>query len=193
MIIPIGGANCQNEIYGCTDTTAFNYNPLATINDNSCLCLPANFCDDFESYQNGDFIAQTSPNWNTWGELQSGTTAPFSDDANVSSMLSSSGSNSLYFDGGGTGGPQDIVLPFSFAPYTIGYFNFSAKFYVTPATGAYFNFQAENTPGVTWSLDVKMDLGTIVLENSGSGINYFTASYPEGVWFELKISSRLNS
>ena len=56
---------------------------------------------------------------------------------------------------------------------------------LTPATGAYFNFQAENTPGVTWSLDVKMDLGTIVLENSG--INYLTASYPEGVWFELKI------
>ena len=54
------------------------------------------FCDDFDSYQNGDPIAETSPDWNTWGELMSGTSAPFVDDANVSNILSNSGSNSLY-------------------------------------------------------------------------------------------------
>ena len=28
--------NCQNEIYGCTDSNNVNYNPFATINNSSC-------------------------------------------------------------------------------------------------------------------------------------------------------------
>jgi len=152
------------------------------------------FCDDFEGYQNNDPIAQTSPDWNTWGELMNGTNAPFADDAYVSSVLSSSGSNSLYLFSGASQGAQDIILPFgSGTPYTTGNFEFVTNLYVNPNTGAYFNFQADNTPGITWCLDVKMDLGTIVLENTGSGLNYLTASYPEGVWFELKIEADLTT
>jgi len=124
----------------------------------------------------------------------SGTSAPFTDDANVSSVLSSSGINSLYLFSGATQGNQDIILPFgSGTPYTTGTFEFVSNFYVNPSTGAYFNFQADNIPGATWSLDVKMDLGTIVVENTGSGLNYLTASYPEGVWFELKIIANLTT
>ena len=152
------------------------------------------FCEDFEGYQNGNPIAQTSPSWNTWGELMSGTSAPFTDDANVSSVLSSSGINSLYLFSGATQGNQDIILPFgSGTPYTTGTFEFVSNFYVNPSTGAYFNFQADNIPGSTWSLDVKMDLGTIVVENTGSGLNYLTATYPEGVWFDLKIIANLTT
>jgi len=124
----------------------------------------------------------------------SGTSAPFTDDANVSSVLSSSGINSLYLFSGATQGNQDIILPFGLGtPYTSGTFEFVSNFYVNPSTGAYFNFQADNIPGSTWSLDVKMDLGTIVVENTGSGLNYLTASYPEGVWFELKIIANLTT
>lgn len=152
------------------------------------------FCDDFEGYQNGDPIAQTSTDWNTWGELMSGTTAPFTDDANISNTLASSGNNSLYLFSGSTQGNQDIILPFgSGAPYIFGDFEFVSNFYVNTNTGAYFNFQAETTPGTTWSLDVKMDLGTIVLENTGSGINYLTSTYPEGQWFELKVACDLTN
>jgi hypothetical protein len=146
------------------------------------------FCDDFESYQNGDPIAATSSDWNTWGELMDGTSAPFIDDANVSNILANSGSNSLYLFSGTTQGDQDVVLPFGTgAPYELGIFEFSSMFYVNGGTGAYFNFQAENIPGTTWSLDVKMDLGTIIAENTGSGINYLTSIYPENQWFELKV------
>jgi len=146
------------------------------------------FCDDFENYQNGDPIAETAPEWNTWGELMSGTSAPFPDDANVSNVLANSGSNSLYLFSGASQGNQDVVLPFGITtPYTTGSFEFIANFYVNQNTGAYFNFQADNIPGTTWSLDVKMDLGNIVLENTGSGINYLNSTYPENQWFELKI------
>ncbi len=151
------------------------------------------FCDDFEGYQNGDPIAQTSSDWETWGSI-SAPTPPYADDANVSNILASSGNNSLYLFSGATQGSQDVVLPFgSGAPYTLGDFEFVSNFYVNTNTGAYFNFQAEATPGTTWSLDVKMDLGTIVLENTGSGINYLTSTYPEGQWFELKVTCDLTN
>jgi len=148
-----------------------------------------NFCDNFESYQTGDPIAQTSSDWSSWGELMSGTTAPFADDANVVNTNASSGDHSLYFVGVGTGGPQDVVLPFgSGAPYTIGDFEFSANFFVNSGTGAYFNFQAENTPGTTWSLDVQMDnLGNVSFENGGGATQFIYTNYPMGVWFEIKI------
>ena len=48
-------------MYGCTDSTAINYDPLANSDDGSCIYpLPCNgdtFCDDFES---GDFA---TGNW----------------------------------------------------------------------------------------------------------------------------------
>ena len=144
---------------------------------------PVTFCEDFEGYQNRNPIAQTSNDWETWGSIVGGN-PPYSDDANVSNILASSGNNSLYLFSGATQGSQDIILPFgSGAPYTLGDFEFVSNFYVNTNTGAYFNFQAEVTPGTTWSLDVKMDLGTIVLENTGSGINYLTSTYHEGQWF----------
>ena len=53
------GAACP--VYGCTDSTAINYDPLATSDDGSCIypapCNSETFCDDFES---GDFV---TGNW----------------------------------------------------------------------------------------------------------------------------------
>jgi hypothetical protein len=50
------GASCP--VYGCTDSTAINYDPLATSDDGSCIapvpCNTETFCDDFES---GSFVA----------------------------------------------------------------------------------------------------------------------------------------
>jgi len=146
------------------------------------------FCDDFENYQNGDPIAETSSNWNSWGELMSGATAPFADDADVVNINASSGDLSLYFEAVGAGGPQDVILPFGAgAPYTYGFFEFSANFFVNQGTGAYFNFQAENTPGTTWSLDVQMDAtGNISFQNGGGATIFLTSTYPMNTWFEIK-------
>ena len=162
--------------------TSWTQGPCGTSNPTTSIC------EMFETYQHGDPIAETSSNWNSWGELMSGLTAPFIDDVPVDSTFSYSGSNSLYLFSGPTQGNQDIILPFGAgAPYELGIFEFSSMFYVNSGTGAYFNFQAENTPGVTWALDIKMDLGVFIAENTGSGINYLTNTYPENQWFELKI------
>ena len=198
------------SITGCTDSTACNYNSAAVNEDGSCTypgcsdpiamnydstagCLDEScaysVCEDFESYQNGDPIAETSPNWGSWAELTTGAVAPFVDDADVTTALSNSGSNSLYFEGVGAGGPQDVVMPFgASAPFDNGIFEFSAMFYVNPGTGGYFNLQGESTPGITWALDVQMQPGgALVLENTGDGATYMTTSYVQGQWFELKL------
>jgi len=145
------------------------------------------FCDNFDSYQNGDPIAATSSDWETWGSITS-PIPPFIDDAEVTNILSNSGDFSLYFEAVGAGGPQDVVLPFgSGNPYTIGDFEFSANFFVNQGTGAYFNFQAENTPGTTWSLDVQMDAtGNISFQNGGGATIFLTSTYPMNTWFEIK-------
>ena len=106
----------------------------------SSIYSQVSFCEDFESYQNGDPIAETSSNWNTWGELMTGTIAPFVDDASVSNTVASSGTNSLYFLANPGPGPQDILLMFDTTsninqsnlgslstPYISGYFTFSQK------------------------------------------------------------------
>jgi hypothetical protein len=115
----------------------------------------ASFCEDFDSYTNGDPIAQTSTDWETWGSITA-PIPPFADDAYVSNVISNSGSNSLYLFSGATQGLQDVVLPFGVGtPYVLGVFEFTSMFYVNSGTGAYFNFQADNLPGTTWSLDCK--------------------------------------
>ena len=118
----------------------------------------------------------------------SGATAPFADDADVVNINASSGDLSLYFEALGTGGPQDVILPFGAGvPYTYGFFEFSANFFVNQGTGAYFNFQAENTPGTTWSLDVQMDAtGNISFQNGGGATIFLTSTYPMNTWFEIK-------
>ena len=150
-----------------------------------------NFCDDFETYSAGDPICQTSPSWNSWGELMSGLTAPFTDDANVTDLYANSGSFSLGFNANpAAAGPEDVVLPLSNTgyptPYVAGVCTLTHNLYIT--TGAYFNFQAENTPGVTWALDVTFDAtGGVNYASSGSAQSYLMSTYPLNQWFEQKI------
>ena len=163
------------------------------------------FCDDFEGYQNGNAISQTSASWNTWGELMTGTVAPFIDDAMISSNQASSGNNSLFLPDNGAAGPEDVVLMFDptpnitqatlpslLTPYVSGDFTFSQMMYVRGGTGAYFNFQAENTPGVSWALEVAFDInGDILMSNTGG--TSFTAQFPFDVWFEIKFDIDLSN
>ena len=150
-----------------------------------------NFCDDFETYTAGDPICQTSPSWNSWGELMSGLTAPFTDDANVTDLYANSGSFSLGFNANpAAAGPEDVILPLSNTgyptPYVAGVCTLTHSLYIT--TGAYFNFQAENTPGVTWALDVTFDaMGNVNYASSGSAQSYLMSTFPLNQWFEQRI------
>ena len=175
---------------------------LLALNANS----QASFCEDFELYSNGTPIAETSKNWNTWGELMPPyAIAPFIDDANVVNTQSSSGSNSLYLnDATGSGGPQDVVLMFDTTqniisttplstPYTTGTLDFSQMMYIIPGKTGYFNFQAENEPGISWALEVNFDaIGGIIMSNTSA--TTFNCTYPAaGTWFEIAFDIDLSN
>ena len=154
------------------------------------------FCDDFEAYQNGDPIAQTSPSWNTWGELMTGTITPFADDVNISTTVVYSGDFSLYLKDDVID-TQDVILVFDTTqnitntttgslstPYTTGTFNFSQMMYIVQGKKGYINFQAENIPGVSWALEVNFETnGTILMTNTLG--TTFSCNYPQGSWFEI--------
>ena len=186
---------CNGVIYSNDCVAQFSggitsWTPLPASGICSATPPPIMVCDNFDSYQNGNPIAATAPNWNTWGELMNGTSAPFADDANVVNNMYYSGTNALYFSSTATtGGPQDVVLPFGLGtPFELGVFEFSSMFFVNNGTGAYFNFQAENTPGIAWSLDVQMDAsGTVSFENGGGATVFLATTYPQGQWFELEL------
>ena len=84
------------------------------------------FCENFDSYTNLNVpIAESSINWNTWGELMSGAN-PSLDDAFMSNNQSYSGANSLYLNEISTPVP-DIVLIFDTLPtYSLGWKNNTA-------------------------------------------------------------------
>ena len=167
------------------------------------------FCEDFDSFNTGDSIANESPSWNSWDELITGATAPFSDDAIINSNQSFSGLNSLYFPPTAVAGPEDILLMFDptlnitqstlpslSTPYLIGQFTFSQMMYVRAGAGAYFNLQAENIPGTSWALEVNFtDNGTtsgdILMSNTGG--TSFSAEYPVNTWFEIKFDINLSN
>ena len=153
------------------------------------------FCEDFESYQVGDYIAQSSSNWETWASIMAPCPSnPCADDAMVSNTQASTGINSLYLtDATGQGGPQDILLPFGIGiPYTTGDIEIKTDLYVT--TSAYLNIQAEPYVGTTgvWALNMTIDAtGTIVIDGGSTGIVYLTSSFPLNQWTELKLNINL--
>jgi len=141
------------------------------------------FQDDFESYGVGEYPSATNSNWTTW----SGTTGN-AEDVRVTDALSASGTNSLYFEGAGGGGPQDVILDFG-GVRNSGTFTFTSKFYCEQGKGAYFNFQGG--PAVaSWSLNCFMNPdGSLTLDDVQEV--KLTTSYPQGEWFELSIEANL--
>ena len=132
------------------------------------ISAQANFCEDFESYNGGDPLVQTSPNWNSWDEIMNGSFPPFIDDVSIDTSMANSGYNSIYFPNNGLAGPEDVLLYFDptpninqanlatlATPYTSGNLVFSQMMFVR--TGAYLNFQAENAAGSVWAVEVNFD------------------------------------
>src|ERR1043165_4112647 len=148
------------------------------------------FSDDFESYTLTNLGPQ-SPDWRTWSGAGGGA-----DDALVVSTdnHTTGGSKSVRFSStSSTGGPQDVVLPFtSGSPLTTGQFEFVTWFKVPSAKTAYFNFQGTSTMGNMYVLDCFMtSAGAVQIQNTGTVV--CSGTRPFGAWFELKITANFNT
>ncbi len=142
----------------------------------SCSLLTAQitFEDDFEGYEEGDYVGSQSSDWTTW----SGTTGG-AEDASVTTAQSSSGNNSIYFvSSAANGGPQDVVLPFG-DKYTSGLFKFAMNVYVDENAGAYWNFQGETAIGQVWSHNCYfINTGELQFSDAGNNLGVSTIYQP---------------
>ncbi|MEM9545157.1 MAG: Omp28-related outer membrane protein [Bacteroidota bacterium] len=146
------------------------------------MSMAQTFSDDFESYEVGDFLALSSPEWTTWGNSP-GT----SEDVRITDENASSGSKSIKFRAtGASGGPQDVVLFFGGQKLTTGYLNTRMNMLVE--TGAYFNYQAEVAIGTTWAMNAFFEANGVgrITNSSNESIMQFT--YPPGEWFDFEMN-----
>ena len=138
--------------------------------------------DDFESYNFGDFIAQSSSNWTTIsgnGGIQD------QEDARISSSQSSSGINSVYLN---EINDDNLFLLFN-RDVSEGIVEISIDLRID--SSANINFQNSTTPGSPEIFELRMNSGILEFD---IGTNVLTASYPgNNTWFNLKIVGNLNS
>ena len=147
------------------------------------------FSDDFESYTIGIALGPQSPNWATWTGAGGGA-----DDVNVSNSdnNTSGGSKSLYFSStSASGGPEDVVLPFSTSPLTSGFFSYSTWLKIPAGKSSYFNFQGTPTMGGLYTFECFMRGGFLDIMDGGSAIA--STTYPFDTWFEIKIEANLST
>ncbi len=145
------------------------------------------FFDDFESYNPGDMIAASSPDWTTWSGGVPGEDAP------ISSEQAYSGTNSLKLQAGNSGGgPADVILPFG-GTYYNGTFHFSTYLYIVSNNGAYLNFQALNPPGNSWAIEFYFNQnGSIAISNTEDGL-VLTGEYAHNTWFKFEVNIDLTA
>ena len=158
--------------------------PTATTSYYAEAKVSAGFSDDFESYNAGDYIAQSDTvNWATWP----GGTLGGLYDAPVSNAQAASGSNSLHLDNSASNVP-DPVLPFGGQTWTSGSFEFTTNLYVE--TTAYFNLQGSANIGTVWAMEMTFTgaggLADPFTYDLGGGA--ITGAYPgTGVWFNVML------
>lgn len=139
--------------------------------------------DDFDSYNVGDLIAASSPDWTTWSGGVAGEDAPVSDAQSFSSP------NSIYILDDAS--DADLLLP---APSTLtsGIYEYKMKIYVVSGKTAYFNMQESTTPGIGWMFEAFFNAnGTGSLDAGGVGAATFT--YTQNSWTDVRVVADLNS
>ena len=138
------------------------------------------FYDDFESYNEGDYIGESSMYWTTW----SGTTGT-DEDGVISSDYSYSGDNSLHIFGTVTGGPMDVYLPIGLNDPT--FINF--KILVPSGYSAYLNIQEDIQPLVGWAFDLFFQSnGFLVLSVDQNEVTEFgPSSFIFDEWNEISL------
>ncbi|MFZ6051352.1 T9SS type A sorting domain-containing protein [Halocola ammonii] len=194
-----------NIASGATATVEFNYVPTVlgeveltaqvavdgdvdTANDmattNTTVVEPPNECaiedEDFESFADGDYLAENSDNWATWSGGGAGT----AEDVQISTAQANSGSNSVIV----TGDATDALLLLGDA--TTGMWEVTKMMYVPTGSSAYWNLQGNATPGNVFVFECYMNAdGTGEIVTDAGAVTEEFGDYPQGEWFEVRLTA----
>jgi len=145
------------------------------------LCGQISFEDDFESYNVGDGIAASSPDFVLWPSAAA-------IDALITDEQAASGEKSIALPGG-----QDIDILLNFGDqYTEGSFRLDFDVFVPTGRNAYFNFQGSDAIGTAgnWVLQCYLNAnGIFVVDNSIEDV--FSNAYPQNEWITIGLDINL--
>ncbi len=160
---------------------------LAILALSSSVSFAQTFTDNFDSYAAGSYLCpQSASAWTTWSNAPGGP-----EDVLVSNADAASGANSLYFSTTlAGGGPVDLVR--NFGATTTGQFDLEFNIKVNTGKAGYFNLQRNPTIGQVWAMDCFFRDNGQLLINNQQGLT-FTATYPQGVWFNYRLSINFNT
>ncbi len=134
------------------------------------------YCDDFEAFTAGEYIAEQDPvNWATWGNAP-GTP----EDGMISDAQAYSGANSVLCEG--AGGLTDLIL--KLGDKTNGKYEVDMMMYVPAGAAAYYNFQKTEAPGTEWAFEIYFATdGTADFQIDQTSMATF--NYTQDAWFML--------
>ena len=140
------------------------------------------FFENFDSFNDGDLIAASSADWDTWSSAPGGA-----EDAPVTTEQAFSGMNSLKLQSLVTsGGPTDVVLPFQ-GIHSSGNFTLEMMMYVASGNAAYFNIQGGSGWGDVFTFEFYWNEdGTYRIGNLATGF------YEHDTWFKISFDCNMN-
>jgi hypothetical protein len=156
--------------------SSLSVSPSATTSYYAEAMSGNSYFENFDSYSNGDLIAQVSNDWGTWSSAAGGG----ADDAAVSNMQAVSAPNSLNIS---NANGDDIVFPFG-GLFATGTFKVEFDMYYT--SSAYFNLQADTVIGNAWAFSCFFDTAGFTVESA-------TGPNPIGSWFHFELVGDLNA
>lgn len=147
------------------------------------------YTDDFESYADGDMIAQSNgEHWSTWSADPGG-----SEDAPISSAFAQSGVNSLGIisTSATNGGPADLLL--KLGNKTSGVYNLTFSLYIPTGNGGYFNLQHyEDVSIAQYAIELSLPANGTVMATTGATAQNI-GTYPHDAWFNVSMDINLGT
>jgi len=154
---------------------------LFTISIASQSFAQTEFLDDFESYEVGDAITESSSNFVLWP-------AAAATDAFVSDDQAASGTKSIYLPGG-----VDLDILFNLGQqYTSGNLTYSMDVFIPQGRNFYFNFQGSDAVGAdgNWVLQCYLRRNGI-FEVDNSDAILFENAYEQDAWMNITLDVNL--
>lgn len=144
------------------------------------------FADDFEAYSVGDYIDQSSDDWNTWSNNPGSSV-----DCKVTDEKAASGSKSLKIFAKDGGASKDLLLKFK-GTYESGIFTNSMMLNISGDSRAYFNYQANPTQGTQTALHTTFQEDGVIEFRTVDNEVLLLLPYPKDRWFEFSYEINLD-
>ena len=139
--------------------------------------------ENFDSYNNGDSIADVSNDFVTWssGSLES-------EYAYVSNEQSNSAPNSLKIN-------EDNDVLYLKDGYTTGKYEIKFNIFIPSGYAGYFNIQKTENPGKEWALEIFFESDGLITATNGesSGLIDINHTYMHDMWNEIKLTIDLDN